>query len=74
MQASYPDSGSVNNSNEGGPEESEEVRQGAGEGGCDSILGDTPLPKHFGQVSGKHCSVASKWDPLVQYRVQMDSI
>ena len=31
MEASYPDLGSVNDSKEGGPEESEEVREGAGE-------------------------------------------
>ena len=33
MEASYPDSGSVKDSNEGGLEESEEVMEGAGEGG-----------------------------------------
>ena len=38
MEASYPDVGSVNDSKEGGPEESEEVKEGAGEGGHDSIF------------------------------------
>ena len=33
MEASYPDSGSVNDSNEEGLEELEEVREGACEGG-----------------------------------------
>ena len=74
MEASYPDSGSVNNSNEGGLEELEEVREGGGEGGHDSILSGTPLPKHLGQVSGNHCGVASKWGPTCQYQIQMDSI
>ena len=38
----------------------EEVREGAGEGCCDSIFGGTPLPKHLGQVSGNCCGVASQ--------------
>ena len=63
MKVSYPDSGSVKHSNEGGPEESEEVREEAGEGGCASILGETPLSKHLGYVSGNLCGVASKWEP-----------
>ena len=46
MEASYPDLSSVNDSNEGDPEELEEVREGAGEGGYAS---GTP-PKHLGQV------------------------
>ena len=32
IEALYPDSGSVMNSKEGGPEESEEVEDGIGEG------------------------------------------
>ena len=36
METSYPDSGSVNDSREGGPEE---VEEGAGEGGQDSSFG-----------------------------------
>ena len=67
MEASYPDLGSVNDSNEGGLEESEEVREGAGDGGCDSIFGGTPLLKHLGQVSGNICGVASRWGPTCQY-------
>ena len=63
MEASYPDLGSVKDSNEGGMEELEEVREGAGEGGHASILGETPLPKHFGNVPGNLCVVASKWGP-----------
>ena len=67
MEASYPDLGSVNNSKEGGLEESEKVKEGAGEGGHDSIFGGAPLPKHLGQVSGNCCSVASGWEPTCQY-------
>ena len=67
MEASYPDLGSVNNSKEGGLEKLEEVKEGAGEGGFDSIFGGAPLPKHLGQVSGNHCSVASGWGPTCQY-------
>ena len=67
MEASYPDSGFVNDSNEGGPEESEEVREGAGEVGCASILGGTPLPNHLGHVSGNFCGVASKLGPTCEY-------
>ena len=63
IEASYPDLGSVSDCNEGGLEESDEVREGAGEGGHDSIFGGTLLPKHLGQVSGNHCGVASKWGP-----------
>ena len=66
MEASYPDLDSVNDSDEGGPEELEKVREGAGEGGHDSILGETPLPKNLGQVSGNHCGIASKWGPTCQ--------
>ena len=61
MEASYPDS--VKDSNEGGLEESEEVREGAGEGGHASILGETPLPKHLGHVPDSLCGVASKQGP-----------
>ena len=38
MEASYPDSGLVIDSKEGGSEESEEVENGAGEGGQDSCF------------------------------------
>ena len=33
IEASYPDSGSVRDSKEGGPDELEEVENGVGEGG-----------------------------------------
>ena len=64
MEASYPDSGSIKNFREGGLEELEEVKEGAGEGGCDSSFGGAPLPKHLGQVSGNCCSSASGWGPI----------
>ena len=60
MEASYPDLGSVNDSKEWGPEELEEVKEGEGEGGLDSIFGGAPPPQTFGQVSGKCCGVASR--------------
>ena len=59
--------GSVNDSKEGGLEELEEGNEGAGEGGHDSSFGGAPLPKHLGQVSGNHCSIASGWGPICQY-------
>ena len=63
MEASYPDLGSVKDSNDRGQEELEEVREGAGEGGHASILGEIPLPKHLGNVTGNLCGVASKQRP-----------
>ena len=63
MEASYPDLGSVNNSKEGGVEELEDVKEGAGKGGYDSIFSGAPLPKHLGEVSGNCCGVASRWGP-----------
>ena len=50
---SYLDSGSVIDSKDGGPKESEEVEDGVGEGGQESHLSGAP-PKHLGQVSGNH--------------------
>ena len=64
MEASYLDSGSVNDSREGGPEESEEVEDGAGEGGWDSSFSGHPLPKHLGQVSGNCWDIASGQGPI----------
>ena len=52
IEASYPDSGSVRDSKEGGPEESEEIEDGVGEGGWASILIGIPLPRHLVIVSG----------------------
>ena len=72
MEASYPDLGSVKDSKEWGPEESEEVREGAGEGGHDSFFGGAPLPKYLGQVSGNSSGVASQQGPTCHYQVQMD--
>ena len=50
-ETSYPDSGSVGDSKEGGSNESEEVEDGVGEGGWKLQMG-APLPKHFGHVVG----------------------
>ena len=73
-EASYLDSGSVNDSREGGPEESEEVEEGAGEAGLDSSFSGAPLPKHLCQVSGNCCGIASGWGHICRYRVLMDSV
>ena len=59
MEASCPNSDSVNDCREGGLEELEEVKEGAGEGGWDSSFGGAPLLKHLGQVSGNCCGSAS---------------
>ena len=67
MEASYPELGSDNDSKEGGLEELEEVNEGAGEGDQDTSFSGAPLPKHLGQVSGNHCSIASGWGPICQY-------
>ena len=64
LEASYPDLGSVNDSKEGGLEESEEVKNGTGEGGQDSSFSRAPLPKHLGQVSGNCWGIASGWGPM----------
>ena len=67
MEALYPDSGSVNDSKEGGLEKLEEVR--AGEGGCDSVFHGAPPPQTFGPgfrqllwcclPTGTHLSISS---------------
>ena len=54
IEASYPDSSPVRDSKEGGPDESEEVEDGVGEGGQKSQCIGAPLPKHFSQVFGNH--------------------
>ena len=59
MEASYLDSGLVIDSREGGLEESEEVEDGAGEGGWDSSFSQASLLKHLGQVSGNHWGLVS---------------
>ena len=63
MEASYANLDSVKDSNNRDLEELEEAREGAGEGGHASILGEIPLPKHLGNVPGNLCGVASKWGP-----------
>ena len=56
---SYPDSGPVRDSKEGGPEESDEKgKDGTGEGGLSMDLGEgggvrqIPIPKHLGHDTG----------------------
>ena len=51
IEASYPDSVSVRDSKEGGPDELEEVEDGVSRGGQKLQIG-TPLPKHLGHVVG----------------------
>ena len=65
-KASYPDSGSVRNSREGGPDESEEVEYGVGEGGLKLQTG-APLPKHLGHVKGSLWGVSSVQGLVWQY-------
>ena len=50
-EASYPDSGSIRDSKEGGPDELEEVEDGVGKGGWKLQMG-APLPKHLGHMVG----------------------
>ena len=64
IEASYLESGLVIDFKEGGPEESEEVEDGVGEGVLDSHFSGTPLPKHFNQVSGNCWGIASGWGPI----------
>ena len=71
IEASYPDLGLVIDSKEGSPEESEEVEDGAGEGGPASNFNGAPLPKHFGQVLGTCWGAASGWGHIWQYQVLM---
>ena len=68
MEASYPDLGSVNNSNEGGPEESEEVREGVGEGGLVSILGKIPLPNTWAMSQATFVVLPLNGDPLADIK------
>ena len=63
-EASYPDLGSIYDSREGDPEESEEVEEGTGEGGWDSSFSGAPLPKHLGKVPGNHFGIASGQGPI----------
>ena len=50
-EASYPDSGSVRDSRDGSPDESEEVVHGASDGDL-KLQVWAPLPKHQGHVVG----------------------
>ena len=51
IEPSYPDSGAVRDSKEGGPNESEEVEDRVGKGGL-KLQMRAPLPKHFSHVVG----------------------
>ena len=59
-KASYPDSGLVRDSRDGGSDESEEVEDAVGEGG-QKLPTRTPLPKHLGHIMGSLCGVSSIW-------------
>ena len=65
MEATYPDSGSVNDSNEGGLEELEEDREGAVEGGCVSFLGEIPSPNTWVMSQATFVVLHLNRDPLV---------
>ena len=78
MEASYPDSSFIRDSNEGGPEESEEVVDKVGEGAQASITGGegglmwTPLPKQFGHVPGSLWGNSSAQGPICLHQVWVD--
>ena len=72
-EASYPDSGSVRDSKEGGSDELEEVEDGVGKGGQKQQTG-APLPKHLGHVVGNLCGVSSVWGLVWQYQVLVDLV
>ena len=65
MKASYPDLGSVNDSKEGGLEELEEVKEGAGEGGCDSIFSGAPSPNIWARFQTTAVVLPLDGDPLL---------
>ena len=72
-EASYPDSGSVRDSREGGSNELEEVEDGVSEGDWKLQTG-APLPKHLGHMVGSLCGVSSVWGLVWQYQVLVDSV
>ena len=71
--ASYPDSGLVRDSREGGSNELEEVEDDIGKEDWKLLTG-TPLPKHLGHVIGSLCGVSSVWGLVWQYQVLVDSV
>ena len=73
-EASYPDSGPVTDSREGGPKESEsKLEEGIGSVGGDTV--GKPLPRHLGQEMGCCNGGASpcRWGPGVLLPVLMGS-
>ena len=62
-KTSYPNSGSVKDSRDGGPDESEEVVEGVGDGGLKLQVG-APLPKHLGHVIGHLWGTSSSLGPV----------
>ena len=71
IKASYPDSGSVKDSRDNSPNQSEEVIEGVGDGGL-KLQVEAPLPKHLGHVIGHLWGIFSSLGPVCQYRVLMD--
>ena len=65
-EASYPNSGSVKDSRDGGPNESEEVVEGVDDGGLKLQVG-APLPKHLGHVIGHLWRASSSLGPVCRY-------
>ena len=65
-EALYPNSGSVKDSRDGSPNESEEVVVGVGDGGLKLQVG-APLPKHLGHVIGHLWKASSSLGPVCQY-------
>ena len=62
-EASYPNSGSVKDSRDGSPNESEEVVKGVGDGGLKLQVG-APLPRHLGHVIGHLWISSSSLGPV----------
>ena len=63
IKASYPDLGSDKDSRDSGPNESEKVVKGVGDGGLKLQVG-APLPKHLGHVIGHLWRPSSSLGPV----------
>ena len=64
-KASYPDSGSVRDSRDGGSNESDKVEDRVGEGGQKLPI-KAPLPKHLSEIVGNLSGVSSIWGLVCQ--------
>ena len=62
-KAAYPNFGSVKDSRDGSPDESEEVVEGLGDGGLKLQVG-APVPKHLGHVISHLWGIFSSLGPV----------